>query len=149
MTSGIIVRIACLAACAAGLGCCRSAAEAVSVSALRYDWLSRKPSPEVLRLAEGDASIVRKIVDNAARRGCTQVDIWQLTSKHPQSVVLLFEEADGSVLDCWSVDGGAASSLNHRNWPSMKLRGEMADVMEADLQRWHGLLGDMQQRLRR
>lgn len=77
------------------------------------------------------------------------MDVLQLTSKHPQSVVLLFAAADGSVLDCWSVDAGAASSLNHRKWPSMKHRGKMADVQEADRKRWHGLLGGMAQRLSR
>ena len=147
MKSGIFARIVCLAVCASGLGCCRSASEAVSVSAVRYDWLSRKPAPDVLRLAEGDASTVRNIVDNAERRGCTQVDVLQLASKHPQSVVLLFEAADGSVLDCWSLDAGSASSLNHRKWPSMKHRGGMADVKEADRKRWYVVLGSVQQRL--
>lgn len=149
MKSVIFARIVCLAVCASGLGCCRSATEAVSVSAVRYDWLSRKPAPDVLRLAEGDASTVRNIVDNAERRGCTQVDVLPLASKHPQSLVLLFEAADGSVLDCWSVDTGAGFSLSQRKWPSMKHRGGMADVKEADRKRWYGLLGSVQQRLPR
>ena len=121
--------------------------EVASVSAAQYDWLSRRPMAEDVRLEEGEASAVSRMADRAGKRGRTQVDALSSVSKHPQSVVLLFRAADGSILDCWSVDSASSPSLTRRKWPSMEYRGQVADVHEVDRKQWSDLLSSIRQRL--